>query len=290
MKDDDGALEDTVTVPASIAPGQAGRHPLWDSGEHVVPPGKRSLADLAATAQTAQIEILKPLTAAAAASREAARSPVATAQTVPVEVIKPLTAPAAASREAAKPAQRPAAASREAAKSAQRPVSAPREAVKPAAVPAPAPREARGSTGRPWLARHGASVAVAGIAVVALAGVVGVERSMRVQHLAEDQRALAVARSTEAEALLGFLLGDLHDKLTPLGKLDLLDAAASKAVAYYDRTGNLLRDAGDKPGALAAYRAALAIATSFAAGAPTNPAWTQQVTRLDATIATCCAR
>ena len=276
MKDDDGALDDTVTVPAALASGQAGRHPLWDSGEHVVPPGKRSLADLAATAQTAQIEILKPLTAAAAASREAARSPVATAQTVPVEALKPLTAPAAASREAAKPAQRP--------------VSAPREAVKPAAVPAPAPREARGSTGRPWLARHGASVAVAGIAVVALAGVVGVERSMRVQHLAEDQRALAVARSTEAEALLGFLLGDLHDKLAPLGKLDLLDAAASKAVAYYDRTGNLLRDAGDKPGALAAYRAALAIATSFAAGAPTNPAWTQQVTRLDATIATCCAR
>jgi hypothetical protein len=284
MKNDDGALDDTVTVPASLSSGQGGRHPLWDSGEHFVPPGKRPPGDPAATAQTVQVEVLSPLTAPAAAPREAARSPAATAQTVPVEILKPLTAPAAAPREAAKPAALPASASR--------------EAVKPAAVPASASREARAATdqvtratagqrGPGWLARHRVAVA---IAAVALAAVIGVQRLTHAQRLAEEQRALAVARSAEAEALIGFMFGDLRDKLTPLGKLDLLDAAASKAVAYYDRAGNLLLAADDKPGAFAAYRAALAIAKALAAGAPTNPAWAQQITKLDATISTCCAR
>ena len=37
----------------------------------------------------------------------------------------------------------------------------------------------------------------------------------------------------EAEGLVGFMLGDLKDKLEPIGRLDALDAVGSRALAYY---------------------------------------------------------
>jgi len=86
-----------------------------------------------------------------------------------------------------------------------------------------------------WLRRHRAAVAVAGIALAVLVagGVVSVRRIVREEQRAEEQRALAVARGADAEGLMTFMLGDLRDKLKPLGKLDLLGVVANKAVAYY---------------------------------------------------------
>ena len=44
---------------------------------------------------------------------------------------------------------------------------------------------------------------------------------------------MAVAREGQAEELIGFMLGDLRDKLTTLGRLDLLDAVGDRALAYF---------------------------------------------------------
>lgn len=86
---------------------------------------------------------------------------------------------------------------------------------------------------------------------------------------ARDQR-------REAESLIGFMLGDLKDRLEPIGRLDALDAVGVRALAYYakqDRSslsdeslaqrakaltlmGELATSRGDLGGALARYREA----------------------------------
>lgn len=43
----------------------------------------------------------------------------------------------------------------------------------------------------------------------------------------------AQQRRSQAEGLIGFMVGDLRSKLEPLGKLDILDAAGEKALRYY---------------------------------------------------------
>ena len=77
---------------------------------------------------------------------------------------------------------------------------------------------------------------------------------------------------------MSFMLGSLSAKLAPLGRLDLLDDVAKKAVTYYDRRddnrsdadlatralarrnlGEVLAAQGHAAAALAEYRASLAI-------------------------------
>lgn len=94
---------------------------------------------------------------------------------------------------------------------------------------------------RRWLRRHRAAVSVAGVAavIVVVLGAIALQRILRAQRVAEEQRAraeeqraLAQASRAEAEDLLTFMLVDLRDKLRPVGKLDLLDDVAQKAVTY----------------------------------------------------------
>ena len=54
---------------------------------------------------------------------------------------------------------------------------------------------------------------------------------------ARDQR-------REAESLIGFMLGDLREKLQPIGRLDALDEVGSRVLAYYQK-----QDASDLPDA-----------------------------------------
>lgn len=42
----------------------------------------------------------------------------------------------------------------------------------------------------------------------------------------------------QGEDLIGFMLGDLREKLEPLGKLDILDAIGDKSMAYFDALDN----------------------------------------------------
>lgn len=51
-------------------------------------------------------------------------------------------------------------------------------------------------------------------------------------------RAESELRRSQAEHLIGFMLGDLRSKLEPLGKLDLLDAVGDQAENYFDVLGD----------------------------------------------------
>ncbi|MEH6588478.1 MAG: toll/interleukin-1 receptor domain-containing protein [Halioglobus sp.] len=51
--------------------------------------------------------------------------------------------------------------------------------------------------------------------------------------IAEQSRQIAEQRRQEAEGLIEFMLGDLREKLQPVGRLDVLDAVGSRALDYY---------------------------------------------------------
>jgi len=145
---------------------------------------------------------------------------------------------------------------------------------------------------RRWLRKHRAAVTVGALAALALAAfaIASVARIVREQHeataarsLAEHNRQLADERRAAAERLITFMLGDLRDRLAPLGKLAMLELPARKALEYYDarreltpeerqsRTvalehlGDALRGRGDLPGAEAQYRAAIAARAALVA-------------------------
>jgi tRNA A-37 threonylcarbamoyl transferase component Bud32/tetratricopeptide (TPR) repeat protein len=141
---------------------------------------------------------------------------------------------------------------------------------------------------RRWLRRYRAAVTVAAAAAILLIGVsaVALERVVHAESVAQTERRAAERDRTDAEELMGFMLGDLRDKLQPLGKLDLLDLVATKATAYYDRrtaitardrhersvalvhVGDVRLAQGQSATALARYCEGLALAEVLAALAP----------------------
>lgn len=93
-----------------------------------------------------------------------------------------------------------------------------------------------------------------------------------------DARDSARDQRREAEGLVSFMVGDLKDKLEPIGKLDVLDGVGSRVLAYYSRQdtkqlsdiglaqrskaltlmGQIARDRGELDRADALYRQAYA--------------------------------
>jgi eukaryotic-like serine/threonine-protein kinase len=59
-----------------------------------------------------------------------------------------------------------------------------------------------------------------------------VSATVQARNLAKARRT-AVARQGQAEELSGFMLGDLRASLSKIGRLDLLDAVATRALAYF---------------------------------------------------------
>jgi tetratricopeptide (TPR) repeat protein len=114
-----------------------------------------------------------------------------------------------------------------------------------------------------WLA----AASLGGMAVTSTLAVTAVQG----RDAAREQR-------RQAEGLVGFMLGDLKDKLEPIGRLDALDAVGSRALAYYqsqDKSqlsdaalaqrsraltlmGEIAQTRGDTVGALKRYEEALA--------------------------------
>jgi tetratricopeptide (TPR) repeat protein len=84
---------------------------------------------------------------------------------------------------------------------------------------------------RKFVRRHRAGVGFA-VTVMALLAATTVGAVVQARRLARA-RAVAVARQGQAEELIGFMLGDLRDKLTAVGRLDLLDAVGASALAYF---------------------------------------------------------
>jgi len=125
-----------------------------------------------------------------------------------------------------------------------------------------------------------AAVSLAGMAVTSTLAIVAIEA----RDAARDQR-------REAEGLVGFMLGDLRDKLEPLGRLDVLDSVGARALAYFesqDKTrlsdealaqrsraltlmGEIANSRGDLNGALRRYQEAFVSTQELLRRSPADP-------------------
>jgi tetratricopeptide (TPR) repeat protein len=85
--------------------------------------------------------------------------------------------------------------------------------------------------------RQLAYVAAASLAGMALTSTLAVT-AIQARDAARDQR-------QQAEGLVAFMVGDLRDKLEPIGRLDALDGVGSRVLAYYKKqdTSELTDDA-----------------------------------------------
>jgi len=68
-------------------------------------------------------------------------------------------------------------------------------------------------------------VAAASLAVLVLVGTLAVRE--------RQARKTAALRQQQAEGLIGYMLGDLRDKLEPVGRLEILDGVGAKALEYF---------------------------------------------------------
>ena len=71
------------------------------------------------------------------------------------------------------------------------------------------------------------------LATVAAASLAGMAIALALAATAWVARNDAQRRQAQAEDILGFMLGDLRQKLTTVGRLDLMRAVDSKAIAYF---------------------------------------------------------
>jgi hypothetical protein len=90
---------------------------------------------------------------------------------------------------------------------------------------------------RCFLRRNALATAAASFIGLALIGgtglaLYGLEEARAGRAQAEAAQALAEQRRAEAEQLIQYMLGDLADKLRPLGRLDLLDSIGAEALKY----------------------------------------------------------
>jgi tetratricopeptide (TPR) repeat protein len=124
--------------------------------------------------------------------------------------------------------------------------------------------------------------------VLAIAALVSRHRAMIAQHEAVVAKQAAVRRQKQAEELVGFMLGDLNDKLQEVNRLDIMQSVDNKAMAYFkslpntdvndaalverakalEKIGSVRMQQGELPGALAAYRASAHISSRLAAAKP----------------------
>ena len=83
-------------------------------------------------------------------------------------------------------------------------------------------------------ARRLRTLAIAGLVLAIIAGAakytIDLARERTIAVAARDE---ADRRRTQAENLIGFMLGDLRKKLEPVGRLDVLDGVGAKAMDYF---------------------------------------------------------
>jgi tetratricopeptide (TPR) repeat protein len=73
------------------------------------------------------------------------------------------------------------------------------------------------------------------LAWVAAASFAGMAVTSTLAFTAIQSRDAARDQRRQAEGLIGFMLGDLKDKLEPIGKLDALDGVGSRVLVYYKK-------------------------------------------------------
>ena len=132
--------------------------------------------------------------------------------------------------------------------------------------------------------RHQRLLAVATLAVLVML----VTSFLAVQ--AVIARHAAERRQKQAEALVGFMLGNLTDKLSEVQRLDIMEAVNDEAMAFFEslpttdvteesleqraqalvKIGNVRIDQGHLPQALHSYQAAAVLSAKLAQAAPTD--------------------
>ncbi len=75
-------------------------------------------------------------------------------------------------------------------------------------------------------------IAAAAVVVLAVVATLAVQ-AFRDRRKAERAEEIADRRRGQAEDLIGFMVGDLREKLTPVGRLDILDGVGAKAMSYF---------------------------------------------------------
>jgi serine/threonine-protein kinase len=141
-----------------------------------------------------------------------------------------------------------------------------------------------------YVRRNRLLVGATGAVILALT--LGTAAALWQAHLALQARNEATQRRQQADDLIDFMLGDLKERLEPVGRLDVLDAAVSKAMVYLGRGGadpldsdtlgeriralaaiEDIRDSrGQMPEALKAGQEALDYARALQHRAPASPA------------------
>ncbi len=112
-------------------------------------------------------------------------------------------------------------------------------------------------------------------------------------YQAIEARKDAERRRAQAESLIGFMVGDLRDKLEPIGRLEVLDDVGDQALEYFEavpaedltddeiyrrsqalhQIGDVRVDQGDLDAALEAYRDSLELARILVERIPDRPTW-----------------
>lgn len=128
------------------------------------------------------------------------------------------------------------------------------------------------------------------LAIIAATSLAGMAIALALAATAYVARNDAQRRQAQAEDILGFMLGDLREKLTTVGRLDLMRAVDSKATNYFatldprdlsDRAleeqarsltgiGQVRLDEGNHDAAMTAFREAHARSTALRARQPDN--------------------
>jgi len=142
-----------------------------------------------------------------------------------------------------------------------------------------------------FVKRHRGGVVVAGIFALAILVSSGVIAYLAVA--ATRARNVADQRRVQAEDLITFMVGDLRQQLEPIGRLEILDTVAQKALEYFAAVGeNELTDEelfrrsetlnqlgqvrlaqGNQDAALDAFRESLRLSLALAERDPENGEW-----------------
>ena len=129
------------------------------------------------------------------------------------------------------------------------------------------------------------------LAILAAASLAGMVVTSSLAVVAIQSRDEARDQRRQAEGLVGFMLGDLRDKLEPLGRLDVLDSVGARALAYFesqDKTrlsdealaqrsraltlmGEIANSRGDLSGALKRYQEAFESTEELLKRSPDDP-------------------